>query len=418
MDKVLHESSGHAVFSENPANTMTATVCIVGGGPAGITLAFLLARQGIRVTLLEAGKDFDRDFRGDALSPGVLEIIHEIGLAQELLKLPRASQVKTLNYVSQKQQWVMADFSHLGSRFPYILVLPQTDFLEFMRQAASRYPGFQLIMGAPVSELIEKNGSVCGVRFKKNNEIWSLSASLTIGADGRASKVRKLAGVKMFQTASPVDLLCFRIPRSTDDPPQEKLNVYVGEGYYIGIWDRSDYWQINVAIPKGSYPSLRTMGIEYLQRQLNAALPDLAGRMGSLQWSDISYLRVEPGMASQWHRPGVLLIGDSAHVMSPAGGVGITCAIQDAVVAANVLTKPLQTGEVRVKDLAKVQRLRKWPIWLMQALQNQAQKRLITKALTGKRYRVPFYLQLPWSRNLMTRITGIGLWPVHVKNFN
>lgn len=403
----------------NPAvedTTQNTGVCIVGGGPAGMMLAFLLARRGIQVILLEAGKDFDRDFRGDALSPGVLEVVHQIGLMSELVKLSRSS-LATINYIHQDQKWVMADFSHLKCQFPYLMVVPQPDFLEFMKKEASRYPGFQIIMGASVSELIKDQGNVQGIIFKKDGQTHEVRAQLTVGADGRASRVRKLANIKMRCTASALDFLCFRIPRLVSDPDQKNLNVYVGDGYYIAIWDRTDYWQLNVAIPKGSYPTLRAQGMGPLQDQIQSALPHFAERMGALTWSEIAYLNVEPALAPKWYRQGLLLIGDAAHIMSPAGGVGINTAIQDAVAAANVLIKPLQAGNVKIRDLAKIQRIRKWPVRITQMLQAQGQKRLIVNTQKGHPYKIPFYMGFNWLRNLATRITGIGLMPVRVESF-
>lgn len=394
----------------------STTVCIVGGGPAGAVLALLMARKGVGVTLLEAHSDFDRDFRGDSLSPSVMEIMDELGLSERLHRL-RHTKVRLLIYQTAEGAYTVTDFGRLKTRHPYMTVLPQVDFLQFITAEAGRYPNFQLIMGANVHEVIRDGKTICGVRYRANNTSHEIRSLLTVGADGRFSRMRRLGEFKSVKISAPMDLLCFRLPSKPSDPEKTELTVYAGRGHYMGMWDRFDHWQINYAIPKGSYEALRSRGIEVLRKAVAEMVPEFSDRVDHLQeWSQVSFLSVESSRVSRWYRPGLLLIGDAAHVMSPAGGVGINCAIQDAVVAANILAEPLKEKKLRIKNLASVQRKREWSIRIIQTLQYLAEKKLISRALDPQKpFKMPFSLRLLFLKDLAARVTGFGLWPVHVK---
>jgi len=398
------------------------TCCIVGGGPAGAVLALILARQGIPVMLLEAHKDFDRDFRGDTIHPSIMEIMEELGLASRLLQM-RHSKVHTLTIQTSEESVQFADLRRLKTKYPYIMMLPQVDFLEFIIEEAKGYPNFQLVTGANVQELIEENGIVRGVRYRGHGGWHEVEAQLVVGADGRHSRLRQLAGFQPVETSPPMDVLWFRLPRKPEDA--EGFNGRIGRGHILvmlerasrTLRERSDEWQIGYVIPKGGYQQLRIAGLEALRHTIVEVVPELSERVELLNdWSRIAFLSVESSRLPRWYRPGLLLIGDAAHVMSPVGGVGINYAIQDAVVAANVLSDPLKAGNVRVSDLAKVQRRRELPTKIIQAFQSLVQQQILVRALNSEQsFKLPIFLRLPILRDLPARLIAFGVWPVHLK---
>ena len=325
--------------------------CVVGAGPGGAILSILLARQGIPVTLLEAHEDFDRDFRGDTIHPSVLHLMDELGLADRLLQL-RHSKLHTATIVTPDGPTTFADFRRVEKKFPYIMMVPQAHFLEFITNEAKQYPNFRLFMGASVQELIEEEGIVRGVRYRADNGWHEVRATLTVGADGRSSRVRKLAGFVPIKTSPPMDILWFRIPRKPEDP--EGVLGYLGRGHGLVLLDRLTEWQAGFIIIKGSYSQIRAAGMEALRKSIAQLLTAFPDRIEHLQdWKQVSVLSVESSRVPCWHKPGLLLIGDAAHVMSPVGGVGINYAIQDAVVAANVLIEPLKAGRVTMTPWRK-----------------------------------------------------------------
>lgn len=402
-------------MSTNVLDVQTTDCCIVGGGPAGAVLAFLLARQGISVMLLEAHKDFDRDFRGDTIHPSVMEIMDELGLAESLLKLPH-TKLRTITVVTPESSVTLADFSCLNTRYPYITMMPQVQFLEFITQEAKRYPSFQLVMGANVQELIEEDGKICGVRYRGHGCWHEVRAGLTVGADGRHSRIRQLASFYPVETSPPMDVLWFRLPRKLEDP--EGGMGRIGRGHLLVMLERGEYWQVAYVFSKGGYQQLRTAGLEALRQSIIEVVPELSDRVQYLyDWSCIAFLSVESSRLRCWFRSGLLLIGDAAHVMSPVGGVGINYAIQDAVVAANVLSKQLLAGKVQLSDLAAVQRQREWPTRLVQAFQSLVQKQVIARALKPQQpFKLPLLLRLPILRDLPARLIAFGVSPVHVKS--
>ncbi|HEX8719855.1 MAG TPA: FAD-dependent oxidoreductase [Pyrinomonadaceae bacterium] len=391
---------------------------VVGGGPGGAMLALLLARKGVRVTLLEAHDDFDRDFRGDTIHPSVLEIMDELGLAERLHQLPH-SKISTATIVTDRGPTQLADFRRLRTRFPYIMMLPQKDFLAFVVAEARRYDCFELLMGARVEGLIEEGGRVRGVRYEAGGAERELRAALTVGADGRGSRLRHLGGFELLKTSPPMDVLWFRVPRLASDPKGGVAYFRGGRG--IVMLERGEQWQVAHLIQKGGFGEIRAAGMPALRERLKATAPEYAERFDTLTgWKQISVLAVESSRVTRWHRPGLLLIGDAAHVMSPVGGVGINYAIQDAVEAANVLAEPLKAGTLRDSDLRAVQRRREWPTRLIQALQTRIQKRVIAAALDPRKaFRVPavlrLILSLPLLRTLPARVVGLGFKRVHVK---
>lgn len=399
---------------ETPIDTKQTTCCIVGGGPAGAVLALLLARQGVATTLLELHRDFDREFRGDTLHPSVMEIMERLGLAESLLELPH-TQLRRIQIQTETGMVTMADFSRLRTKYPYITLLPQVKFLEFIIAEAKRYPHFQLVMGANVQELVEEDGKVCGVRYRGHGGWHEVRSPLTVGADGRFSRLRQLGGFAAVSTSPPMDILWFRVSRRSGDPEGVGLLARARGGRLFVIIDRLDYWQLGYVIVKGSYQALRDAGIEGLRASIAELAPEFADRTDELQdWSQISMLSVKSDLLTRWYRPGLLLIGDAAHIMSPVGGVGINYAIQDAVVAANVLAAPLKGDRLRVADLAKVQRQRELPTRVIQTAQTFIQKRIIATALDGDRTLTPpTFLRLPVLRDVPANLIGFGIRRVY-----
>jgi len=399
------------------SSSYETTCCIVGGGPAGAVLALLLSRQCIATTLLEAHQDFDREFRGDTIHPSVMEIMDEMGLAERLLQLPHA-KIYQITLQTATGPVRIADFRRLRTRFPYIMMLPQAQFLEFIVAEAQKYPTFRLLMGTRCEGILEQNGNVSGVRYQSSKGEGEISALLTVGADGRFSKLRRLSGFEPIKTSPPMDILWFRLPRKPGDP-EGFMGRFVG-GRILVLLDRADYWQLGYVIPKGSYQRLRVQGIEALRKAIVEITPEFSDRVSQISdWHDCSLLSVESDRLPRWYREGLILIGDAAHVMSPVGGVGINYAIQDAVVAANILSGPIRSGRLNLNDLASIQREREWPTRVIQAFQTVIQKRVISSALSSTEgLKVPFIvrllLQFPLVRDLPGRFIGLGVRSVHL----
>ena len=414
---------------ETPAQTQTAKdeatgCCIVGGGPAGAMLTLLLARRGVRVTLLEMHHDFDREFRGDTVHPSTIEILDQLGLAERVHEL-RNSKVSAPTLLTTRGPFTPFDLSRLKTRYPYILMVHQKDLLGLLTQEAARYPGFRLLMGANVTDLIREDGMVRGVRYQTDDGVHELRALLTVGADGRFSRVRHLAGIEPVRTSPPMDVLWFRLPHLPQDidAPGGAFGGFA-RGHILGAFDRKDYWQAAFVIVKGSYQSLRAEGIEGLRRHIVEIDPRLAKHVESLtDWRQVSLLSVESSRCPRWYARGLLLIGDAAHAMSPLGGVGINYAVQDAVVAANLLTKPLLDGRVPTDQLRAVQRKREWPVRIIQGFQAQLQKRVIATALRAQEQpglRIPWFIRaftrIPFLRDVAPRIMAMGVVRVRVED--
>jgi len=385
-------------------------------------LALLLARQRVPVTLLEQHKDFDREFRGDTIHPSIMEILDQIGLAEPLHQLRHAKIYGPTLRVANSS-FTPVDFRRLKTRFPYIFLVPQAKFLEFLAAEASKYPDFHLMMGANVEQLIEEDGQVQGVRYLSADGMHEVRASLTVGADGRFSRVRHLAGFEPIKTSAPMDILWFRLPHIPGDLPEVEGRVLggFGAGRMLAVFDRFDYWQVGYVFPKGHYQDLRAAGLESLRQSITQIEPKLAEHVKSLaDWHQFSLLSVESSRCPRWYKPGLLLIGDAAHVMSPVGGVGINYAVQDAVVTANLLAAPLKSGRLQLADLAKVQKERERPTRIIQAIQATIQNRVLARALESQTapaipWFVRAFFKIPVLRDIPARILAFGVTRVRLK---
>ena len=393
--------------------------CIAGCGPAGAMLGFLLARQGIEVLMLEKHEDFLRDFRGDTIHPSTLQFLDELGLVDQLLQLPH-TRAPHLQIRTSRELLISVDFSRLKTRWPYLVFLPQWDFLTFLTEQARQFPSFHLVMQAEAQEIIEEGERVCGVRYKTSDGWHSVYAPLTVAADGRSSQLRAQAKLLPLEMSPPMDVLWFQLSRDQTDP--EETFFSISAGHIIGLINRGDYWQIAYAIPKGTAQQTPESDLERFKQTIQHLVPWLSRHLDEIQtWEQLKLLIVQANRLHRWYRPGLLCIGDAAHAMSPIGGVGINLAIQDAVVAANALIEPLKSGRLRTFHLAAIQRERMWPTRITQLMQSMVQQSLARPALGSANVvpRLPLLarliLRLPGIRDLPARLICLGVRPVHVK---
>jgi 2-polyprenyl-6-methoxyphenol hydroxylase-like FAD-dependent oxidoreductase len=402
--------------TESLVDSTDTDCCIVGGGPAGAVLALLLARQGIRVTLLEAHHDFDRDFRGDVLQPAALDLMGQMGLAERVLDVALA-RYPTGTTTTQSREASFPDMARLKTPYPFMTYVPQVRFLRVIVEEGQRCPTFRLVMGGRVESLLTgDDGQVRGVRYRAKDGWHAVRAQLVVAADGRFSRVRTLAGLEPTRTTAAFDLLWFRLPRRDTDPAP---GIFVSDGGWTVLHNRDSEWQVGCSITKGSYARLRAEGLGAIRRPVALRVPWLADRTDALRdWSQVSLLAVESSRLRRWYRPGLLLIGDAAHTMSSIGAVGITVAIQDAAVASNILGPRLRAGRVSAADLAAVQRRREWPVRIIQAYQRLMQHWMMATPGGDGAGRMPFSYhvqqRVPFLRHLGARIFGLGVWPVRL----
>lgn len=402
-----------------PAKT---TCCVVGGGPAGVVLAYLLARDGINVTLLELHKDFDRDFRGDTFHATSMELVEDLGLMDKLDPLIR-SRLKQLTFITENgKQTPLADFSRLRSKYPYVAVIPQVEFLDLLVAEAGKFPSFKVLMQANAQEFLEENGRVVGVKYSHAGNMYELRADLVVGADGRGSRLRAKAGFELQNSAPPMDVIWFRFDRRAGEPLIEGVDIQIKHGNMMVQVSRGDSYQFGLIVVKGSSKTVRDAGIEAFQELIKPMMPSfLQGRAKEIgSFSDMATLAVQVGRIKTWHKPGLLLIGDAAHVMSPIGGVGINYAIQDAIAAYQILAGPLKSGNVTDADLAAVQERREKPTIVMQKFQTLAQNHIVKRALdTSRPFEMPLPVRIlskiPGLRNIPAKIFAYGSRPERLK---
>ncbi|HSK96930.1 MAG TPA: FAD-dependent oxidoreductase [Euzebyales bacterium] len=392
------------------------TVCVAGGGPAGIVLGYLLARAGIAVTVLEKHGDFLRDFRGDTIHPSTAQLMDELGLGEQFAALPLRHS-DTLGVVTDEGEYTVADFRRIPGRHT-LAFLPQWDFLDFLSDQAGRYPGFDLRMRTAAEAVIRDGGRVAGVRARgPGGEVVELRTDLVVAADGRSSTLRAAAGMALVSFGAPIDVLWFRMPRIEGDPGSAFGRL--ARGHLMVMIDRGDYWQIGYVIAKGERDAVQARGLAAFREQVSALAPFLDGREQALgSWDDVRVLHVQLNRLRRWWQPGLLCIGDAAHAMSPVGGVGINLAIQDAVAAARILTPALRHGHVPDRHLARVQARRMLPTVLTQRAQRLAHDRVLGPVLSGRAGgRTPLALRaldrIPALRALPAYAVGHGVLPEH-----
>ncbi|MDP1573406.1 MAG: FAD-dependent oxidoreductase [Coxiellaceae bacterium] len=393
--------------------------CVVGGGPAGIMLGFLLARAGIQVTVLEKWPDFFRDFRGDTIHPSTLELLNELGLLDAFLTLPH-NKTTLLSVEIGGETIPIADFSHLPVKCPYIAFIPQWDFLSFIAKEAKKLPNFQLLMGTEAIDLIESNRMITGVKAKNTAGEFFIHAPLVIGADGRHSTVREKSKLTVTEIGAPMDVLWFRLSRKNNDPKNSTFRLDCGR--MMVMIERGDYWQCGFIIQKGYFDAMQKKNIADFYADITAIAPELSDRFNEIAtWDKVKLLQVSVNRLAKWYQPGLLCIGDAAHAMSPVGGVGINLAIQDAVATANILTPTILNKTLSEMDLAKVQKRRESPTIKTQRFQVIVQNHVVKAVLNndGKRMKIPFFIKLfqwiPALRRIPARLIGLGFLPEHIK---
>ncbi|HST30951.1 MAG TPA: FAD-dependent oxidoreductase [Chthoniobacterales bacterium] len=401
------------------ARPETLTRCvIVGGGPAGMMGGYLMARAGVSVTVLEKHADFFRDFRGDTIHPSTLELMYELGLLDEFLKLPH-QELRQVRGIFNGHPVPMADFSKLPTHCKFIAFMPQWDFLNFLAEHGKQFPTFTLRMQHEAVDLLFENDRVVGVRAKTPNGEREFRADLVIGADGRHAITHEKAKLEVMEFGAPIDVLWMRLSKRADDPPQTL--GFFQHGKLLVLLDRGDYFQVGFVIPKGGFEEIKQRGLPALHGEIVAIAQFLSNRITELDdWSKIRLLTVQINRLKKWCRQGLLCIGDNAHAMSPAGGVGINLALQDAVATANLLAAKLRTRPVSVAELEEVQKRREWPTRVIQRMQVFIHNNVVTGRSSGSDDKLPLFARLflwfPFLRTLPARMIGLGPRPEHIQS--
>ncbi|UPJ66258.1 FAD-dependent oxidoreductase [Bradyrhizobium sp. 191] len=403
---------------KQPNRTMKVRCCVVGGGPAGMMLGYLLGRSGIDVIVLEKHADFFRDFRGDTVHPSTLQVMDELGLIDGFLKLPH-QRLQKMDGLFGGTPVRIADLSRLHTKYPFIAFMPQWDFLNFLREAGRRFASLEVMMSTEAVDLIRRGETVAGVRAKTPDGIIDIEADLTIACDGRHSTVRERAGLEVEEIGAPMDVLWFRAGRRPDET--ENVFARVEPGKMMITFDRGDYWQCAYVIAKGQYEAVKARGLQALLDDVVRMAPILRSGITDVKsFDEIKLLTVAINRLKRWTQPGLLCIGDAAHAMSPVGGVGVNLAVQDAVATANLLADKLQRGCPSEDELDAIRRRREFPVKMTQRMQVIVQNNIISGALQGgdRPLKVPLVVRLvtalPWLQGIPARLLALGVRPEHV----
>jgi 2-polyprenyl-6-methoxyphenol hydroxylase-like FAD-dependent oxidoreductase len=405
--------------SEQPSRRIVTTrCCVVGGGPAGMMLGYLLGRAGVETLVLEKHADFFRDFRGDTVHPSTLQVMAELGLIDAFLKLPH-QQLQKLDGQFGGSSIRIADLSRLKANYPFIAMMPQWDFLNFLRENGKKFPSLKVMMNADATDLIWSGERVIGVSADTPEGPVEIRADLTIGCDGRHSIVRPRAGLEVEEIGAPMDVLWFRAGRRADE--NESLFARVERGQMMVTFDRGDYWQCAYVIDKGRYDAVRARGLDAFRDDVIGMAPILKSGMSDVRtWDDVKLLTVAINRLKRWTRPGLLCIGDAAHAMSPVGGVGVNLAVQDAVATANLLAAKLVKGCPSEDELDAVRRRREFPMRMTQRMQVLVQNNIISVALRpgDQPIKAPLFARLvnavPWLQGITAGFVAVGVRPEHV----
>lgn len=403
--------------SHEPAKrSLSVQCCIVGGGPAGMMLGYLLGRAGIRTVVLEKHADFFRDFRGDTVHPSTMQVMKELGLLEDFLKIPH-QQLTRIQGVFSRTPVRIADMSRLRAASPFIALMPQWDFLNFLATKAEAFPSIQIRKSTEAIQLVKDGARVAGVIARTPEGVLHVSADLVVGCDGRHSIIREQAGLKVESIGAPIDVLWFRVGKSKAD--SDGVFARLHRGQMIVTIDRDDYWQCAYVIAKGRIDEIKARGLDAFRDNVVSLAPILRPRIGDVRtWEDVKLLTVRIDRLTRWALPGLLCIGDAAHAMSPVGGVGVNLAVQDAVASANILFDKFRAGGPSLEELERVQQRRLFPARMTQVMQTVIQDRIINRALSGEDLTPPVIVRLinavPWLQGLTAKLLGIGVRPEHV----
>jgi len=393
--------------------------CIVGGGPAGMMLGYLLGRAGIETLVLEKHADFFRDFRGDTVHPSTLQVMDELGLIDDFLKLPHDKLQRLEGYFGGTALRI-ADIGRSGAKHPFIAFMPQWDFLNFLRDKGQRYPQLKVLMSTEATDLLWSDGAVVGVKAQDTEGAIEIKADLVVACDGRHSVVRPSAKLDVEEIGAPMDVLWFRVGKGVET---ESVFARIEAGKMMVTLDRGSYWQCAYVIAKGQYDAVKARGIEAFRADVMDLAPILKSGIGDVKgWEDVKLLTVAINRLKRWTRPGLLCIGDAAHAMSPVGGVGVNLAVQDAVATANLLADKLMKGRPSEDDLDAVRQRREFPTRVTQAMQVIVQNNIISLALKPgtQPIKPPMFARIinaiPWLQGLTARFLAVGIRPEHVQS--